>query len=202
MKKFIGYIRVSTLSQVSGHSLKYQEESLNNLAKINNVELVKVYKDEGVSGIKFRPEFEKALKRVLEDKEINGIMFYSVFRFGRSTDDIKHNLDKIKEKEKRFLSVKENIDLSNSQGRFMFHVLSDVAEFERDLIIERMQAGKEWAKTHGTKSGKPMCRPKKEINWEIVKDRRSHGYSFTKIASEIGVSVPTLTKRAKEEGVS
>ena len=201
MDKFIGYIRVSTLTQVKGHSLNYQKESLKKTCDLNNIELVKVYADEGVSGVKFRPEFEKALKRVLEDKKINGIVFFSVFRFGRSTDDIRHNLLMIKEAGKSFLSVSENIDLTNPQGRFMFNVLSDVAEFERDIIIERMQAGKEWAKTHGTKSGKPMCRPRIDINWDLVKDRRSHGYSFTKIAKEIGVSVPTLTKRSKEEGV-
>jgi DNA invertase Pin-like site-specific DNA recombinase len=201
MEKFIGYVRVSTLTQVKGHSLDYQKEALTKLASMHNVELVKVYADEGVSGVKFRPEFEKAMKKILEDKEINGILFYSVFRFGRSTDDIKHNLDKIKDAGKRFLSVSENIDLTNSQGRFMFHVLSDVAEFERDIIIERMQSGKEWAKTHGTKSGKPMCRPKKKIDWEIVKDRRLHGYSFTKIAKELGISTPTLTNRSKAEGI-
>ena len=202
MDKFIGYIRVSTLTQVKGHSLNYQKEALKKTCDLNNIELVKVYADEGVSGVKFRPEFEKALKRVLDDKQITGIVFFSVFRFGRSTDDIRHNLMMIKEAGKRFLSVNENIDLTNPQGRFMFNVLSDVAEFERDIIVERMQAGKEWAKTHGTKSGKPMCRPKKEIDWVLVKDRRSHGYSFTKIAKEIGVSVPTLTNRAKEEGVN
>jgi len=202
MDKFIGYIRVSTVTQIQGNSLDFQKDALMKLAAMNDIELIKVYADEGVSGIKFRPEFEKALKRVIEDQEVKGIMFYSVFRFGRSTDDIKHNLDKIKDVGKRFLSVKENIDLSNSQGRFMFHVLSDVAEFERDIIVERMQAGKEWAKTHGTKSGKPMNRPKKVIDMEIVKDRRSHGYSFNKISKEIKVSLPTLIKRAKEEGIN
>lgn len=201
MDAFIGYSRVSTLKQVEGHSLNFQKEAILKTAEINQITIVKVYSDEGVSGVKFRPEFEKALKRVIEDPEIKGIMFYSVFRFGRSTEDIKHNLIKIKEAGKRFLSVKENIDLSNSQGRFMFNVLSDVAEFERDLIIERMQTGKEYARMHGTKSGKSMCRPRKTVDMELLKDRRTHGYSFNKIAKEVKVSLPTLIKIAKEAGI-
>jgi hypothetical protein len=64
-----------------------------------------------------------------------------------------------------------------------------------------MQAGKEYARMHGTKSGKPMCRPRKTVDMELLKDRRTHGYSFNKIAKEVKVSLPTLIKIAKEAGI-
>jgi len=201
MEKFIGYVRVSTLKQISGHSLDVQKESLKKTCEMNNIKLVKIYADEGISGAKFRPKFEKALLHVIEDDEIDGIIFYSVFRFGRSTEDIKLNLNKIKDANKKFLSVKENIDLTTSQGRFMFNVLSDVAEFERDLITERMQAGREYARIHGTKSGKGFGRPKADIDWDKVKELRNAGLSWTKTAKYIGVSTPTLIDRAKEKGI-
>lgn len=201
MEKFIGYTRVSTLTQVEGHSLDYQKETLTKFCDMNQIELVKTYSDEGVSGVKFREEFEKAMKRVLEDKEISGIVFYSVFRFGRSTEDIKENLNRIKQAGKRFLSTKENIDLNTSQGRFMFNVLSDVAEFERELIIERMKAGRDYAKIHGTKKGEGFGRHKKVIDWSKVKDLRATGLSWTKTAKMIGMSTPSLIERAKREGI-
>jgi len=201
MDNFIGYVRVSTLKQVEGHSLSYQKDSLKKFSEMNKINLVKVYSDEGLSGAKFRPEFEKAMKKVLNNKDIDGILFYSVFRFGRSTEHIKEKLMELKNANKKFLSVKENIDLESSQGRFMFNVLSDVAEFERDLIIERMQAGREWAQKHGTKSGKPMGRPKADIDWDKVKELREAGLSWTKTAKYIGVSTPTLIDRAEKEGI-
>ena len=201
MDKFIGYIRVSTVKQVEGHSLDYQKEALTKACEMHQIELTKIYADEGVSGVKFRPEFEKAMNKILNDKNIDGIIFYSLFRFGRSTEDIKYNLNRLNNTKKKFLSVKENIDLSTSQGRFMFHILSDVAEFERELIIERMQAGKEYAKMHGTKSGKSFGRPKVDIDWSKVKELRTAGLSWTKTAKYIGVSTPTLIERAKMENI-
>jgi len=199
MENYIGYVRVSTLKQVKGHSLDYQRDAIQKTCEMNKLNLVKIYADEGLSGAKFRPEFQKAIKRVIEDKKIDGIIFYSVFRFGRSTEDIKLHLNQIHDAGKKHLSIKENIDLDSAQGRFMFEILSAVAEFERELIIERMQTGKEWAKIHGTKSGKPMGRPKAEIDWEQVTELRKH-LSWRKTASIIGVSTPTLIKRAQEEG--
>ena len=200
--KCIGYVRVSTLKQIEGHSLSYQKEAIQKFSEMNNIDLVKIYADEGISGAKFRPELEKAIKRVINDDKINGIIFYSIFRFGRSTEDIKEKLMLIKQAGKKFFSTKENIDLDSSQGRFMFNVLSDVAEFERELIIERMQTGKEYAKLHGTKSGKAFGRPKADIDWDKVRELRKAGLSWTKTAKYLGVSTPTLINRASQEGIS
>jgi DNA invertase Pin-like site-specific DNA recombinase len=200
-EKFVGYVRVSTLTQVEGHSLDFQKEAIERYCKANGFGLDKFYIDEGVSGAKYRPEFEKVMKRITEDKEIKGIVVYDFFRFGRSVDDLRHNVYKVDEAGKRFVSIKENIDISTKFGRLMLTLLAGIAEFERETIMERMQAGKEWAKVHGTKSGKPMCRPKKIIDMELVKDRRLHGYSFNKISKEVRVSLPTLMKRAKIEGI-
>lgn len=201
IENVIGYTRVSTLTQVKGHSLSYQKEAIEKFCTLNNLNLVKLYSDEGYSGVKDRPSFNKAMNRVLEEEEIKGIVFFSVYRFGRSATDIKTNLYKIKGANKKFYSVKENIDLETANGRLVFGILCEFAQFERDLIIERMQLGKEHAKIHGTKSGKPMCRPKAEIDWERVKMLRSYGLSWTKTAKEIGVSTPTLIRRAKEKGL-
>jgi len=201
MVKMIGYARVSTLVQTEGHSIEYQKEAIQKYCQLHDISLVKIYKDEGFSALKERPDFEKAMKRVLLDKEVDGIIVRDLTRFGRSTDDLRINVFKINDAGKKFISLKENIDISTSSGKLVLTILSAIADYEREIIIDRMQSGKDWAKIHGTKSGKPMCRPKKIIDFNIVRDRRSHGYSFNKIAQELKVSVPTLISRCKEENV-
>jgi DNA invertase Pin-like site-specific DNA recombinase len=160
-----------------------------------------MYTDEGISAYKNRPQFKIAMKEILTNPDIKGIVVYDLTRFGRSTDELRYNLQKIRDAKKHFVSLRENINVSTTTGQVLLTVLCAIADYERDIIIERMSAGKEWAKTHGTKSGKPMHRPQKDIDMELVKDRRRYGYSFNKIAKEVKVSLPTLIKRAKEEGI-
>jgi len=201
MEKVVGYVRVSTLTQAEGHSLEFQEEAIKKYCQLHNLKLVKLYRDEGVSALAKRPNFQKAFKRVLEDDEIKGIVVYDLTRFGRSTVELLTNIEMLKAKGKFLASIKENIDLSTKTGKLLFTVLAAIAEFERETIRERLRAGKEWAKIHGTKSGKPMHRPKKPIDWQKVKELRRYGLSWTKIAKHVGVSPPTLISRAKEEGI-
>ncbi len=59
-----------------------------------------------------------------------------------------------------FVSYSDSLDLTTSQGRLLFGVISSMAEFERDLIKERVRAGLSFARSNGTRSGKPIGRPK------------------------------------------
>lgn len=211
MTVIIGYIRVSTIKQVEGHSLDFQKDSIEKYCSLKGWSLdKKLYKDSGVSATVKRPEFEKALKRVIEDSKINGIITYDLTRFGRDTIELLSNIKIIENKGKEFISIKENIDTTTKTGRLMLTLLSGIADFERDTICERLIAGREWAKVHGTKSGKPMHRPKKNVNWELVKELRGLGLSWNKIAQHWNksvktkketISVPTLIKRSGEEGI-
>jgi len=76
-------------------------------------------------------------------------------------------------------------------------MLSAIADYERQTILERMKAGREYARSQGKKFG----RPKKEIDWEAVKDFRGAGVSWTKTAKRVGVSTATLINRSVEKGI-
>jgi len=80
-------------------------------------------------------------------------------------------------------------------------LLSLIADFERQTILERMESGREYARVHGTKSGKPMHRPPKKIDWDKVKFFRDRSISWTKIAGIVGVSPPTILKHARAKGL-
>lgn len=200
-EKVIGYARVSTPQQAEGNGIPIQKDAMKRYCHTNQLELVHIYTDEGISSYKERPEFKKLMEKVLTDSNINGVIVSDLTRFGRSTSELLTETGRILQTNKRFISVKESLDFSTKVGRMLFGILAVIAEFERETIVERMQAGREWAKVHGTKSGKPMCHPEAPINWKNVKYLRSVGCSWSKIAIQENVTATTLTHRAEKEGL-
>ena len=199
-ERFIGYSRVSTKTQTKGTSIEYQNDAIKKYCKNNNIELVKIYTDKGLSAYKKRPEFDKMMNVVFNDETIDGVIVNELTRFGRSTSDLLFQINQIEGKNKSFKTIKDNFDTSTKTGKLLLGMLSLIADYERETIQERMIAGKEWAKVHGTKSGKPMHRPQVVIDWDRVKELRSYGLSWRKTAKEIGISAPTIISRAKEKG--
>ena len=194
-KKLYGYARVSTKKQLEGKSLEVQIERIKKYCDFNNYELMHIYKDRGVSSFKDRPKFETMLKNI---NNVDGVIVNDITRFGRSTTDLLLQIQDLDRIGKIFISIKDNIDISTKNGKLMLTLLSAIAEYEATTIRERMQAGREYALKYGTKK---FGRPKIEIDFDLIKDRRSHGYSFTRIANEVGVSVPTLIDRSRKEGI-
>lgn len=188
------YTRVSTLKQLEGGSLKFQKETIEQYCKIHNHTIKKIYTDKGVSAYKNRPQFEK----MLEDVAADGIIVYDLTRFGRSTLDLLSRIHELDSRGKIFISIKETIDLSTKTGRLLLAVLSAIADFESANIRERMEAGREYAKEHGTKSGKPMHRPKIKIDWKEVDDWLARGMTLGQYAKLRHMSRSTLYKRHKE----
>ena len=80
-------------------------------------------------------------------------------------------------------------------GRMLFQILGAVAEFERNLIVERTQEGRMRAMLHGTRSGKPMHGPLKELPEKAIIQRYREGTSIKALAAEYKVSPNTIRKR-------
>lgn len=198
-KLMVGYVRVSTKKQTKGTSIDSQKDAINKYCMVHNIELNKVFVDSGLSAYKNRPNFEKMIKYVLINEHINGVICNDLTRFGRSTVDLLVQINQIEKAGKSFITVKDNFDTSTKTGKLLLTVLSAIADFESKTIHERMQSGREWAKIHGTKSGKPMHRPEKYIDWKKVDELRKLGLSWTKTAHHVNVSTPTLINRAKKE---
>jgi site-specific DNA recombinase len=199
-KKGIGYIRVSTLKQIKGHSLDYQRDEIEKYCKRKEIELKKLFIDKGLSGYKYRPKF-KEMNEYIEKNDVDFVITYSITRYGRSTQDLLYHINYLEDKDVKFVSIKEQVDVSTKTGRLLLGMLALIADFEAETIRERMEAGRAWAEKHGTKSGKPIGRPKADIDWSTVKNLREKKVSWNKTAELVGVSTPTLIKRAKEEGI-
>jgi len=199
--KYIGYTRVSTIKQIEGNSLKYQKAGIINYCKVNGYDLVEIFTDEGISAFKKRPAFNKSMDRLFNDDNINGFIVDDFTRFGRSTIDLLSTITKMAEEGKNFVSVKNNINLDTKEGKLLLTILSGLAEYEATIIRERLEAGKEYAEKYGTKSGKPMHRPEKKIDWDEIKKYRNKGLSWTATAKIVGLSPATLISRAKKLGI-
>jgi len=201
-RKGISYTRVSTLKQVKGHSLQYQASDIEKYCQLNNIDLIKRFTDEGLSGYKFRPDFNKMQKYIKNNADnIDCVITYTITRYGRSTQDLLFQINKLKSMGIQFISVKEQLDPNTKNGRLLIGMLALIADFEAETIRERMAAGRAWAQEHGTKSGKPIGHPKADIDWDKVRELKSHGISWTKTASFVNVSTPTLLDRARKNGI-
>ncbi len=197
--KLIGYIRVSTLKQLQeGFSLEAQQEAIERYCNAHGHELVAVEK-ESESAVKARPVFQRVFKQVLEaqDGELDGLIVAKLDRLGRSVKDLATIASALQEKGKQLISVQDNIDTSTPNGKLLFHILSAIAEYERELLIERTKIGRALAERKGV-----IChRPRKPIDLELLKELKRRGVSHRKMAKLLGVSKSTILRRLDELGL-
>jgi DNA invertase Pin-like site-specific DNA recombinase len=104
-----------------------------------------------------RPEFLKLLE-MLRPGDI--LVVWRLDRLGRSLKELIETVNMLAARGVELRSLKENIDTTTPTGRLMFHVIAALAEFERDIISERTQAGLEAARARGRKGGRPRATEK------------------------------------------
>lgn len=147
----IGYARVSTADQ----HLRMQEDALKSAG------CEEVYTDV-ISGVKSqRPGLDKVLSYL---REGDTLVVWKLDRLGRSIQHLIQTITSLLEKKIGFKSLQENIDTSTSGGKLIFHIFSALAEFERDLIQERTQAGLKAARARGKMGGRPPLLDTRQIN--------------------------------------
>jgi putative DNA-invertase from lambdoid prophage Rac len=201
------YARVSTLDQ----NPDLQIEELQGFAQRQGWEIAEIYQDV-ISGAKTR---RPGLDRLMEDtrlKKFDCVLVWKLDRFGRSLVDCLNNIEALERCGVRFIAVTQGLDTDqrNPASRFMLQVLGAAAEFERSLILERSQAGRERyrrdyeagrvGKTVHSRSGKnlPPHRPKKVFDREKAARMRQQGRSLRAIAEEMGIGLGTVTRTLQE----
>jgi DNA invertase Pin-like site-specific DNA recombinase len=185
------YARVSTLN---GQNPETQLLELREYASRRGWEVIGEYVDAGVSGSKdSRPSLNRMMSHA-HQRRFDGIVVWKLDRFGRS---LKHLVTAISELEAlgvTFVSLKDNWDLSTPSGRLMFQIVGAMAEFERELIRERIRAGMRRRKLEGYVLGRAPL----SINHEaLVRDRLS-GMSLTQVAKKYSVSRASVVRFTKE----
>lgn len=141
--KAVIYSRVSTAHQANdGASLEVQEEKLKAYCVIQGWELIHQYEDAGLSGKNTdRPAFQQMMKDA-EQKKFDAIIVYKLDRLTRSVKDFHELAEKLDRLNISLVSVTQNLDTSTPVGRLLRNILVDFANFEREMITERVMDSK------------------------------------------------------------
>lgn len=197
--KLVGlYARCSTEKQ----DLIAQKQQLFDFAQYyktkNSDCVVTEYLDDGYSGSnQKRPALQQLLKDVQQNK-VNVVVITKLDRLARTLNDLMSLVNDFQKNGVDLIVIKDNIDTTTPQGKLFFHMYGAFIEFERSVIIQRMQSGREYAMKYGSKSGNPCHRPRKNIDMKKLLQYRDQGVSLNKLQEIFGVSRQTLKNRLLE----
>ncbi|KAB2716391.1 recombinase family protein [Brucella anthropi] len=188
------YCRVSTADQ----SCERQERDLTSFAERAGYTIAGVYKETS-SGAKLDRAERKKVMALAQARGIDLVLVTELSRWGRSTIDL---LNTLRELESRKVSVIAmsgmTFDLASPHGRMLATFLSGIAEFERDLISERVKSGLAAAKVRGRRLGRqPGQRPKSDRLAPKVLALITEGRSYRWIARDLAISKNTVADIAK-----
>lgn len=186
------YARVSTADQCC----EMQLSELRQYAAARGWDIAGEFVDEGFSGKNGK---RPALKRCLEDarkRKFDAILAWKLDRWGRTVHQLVNDIKDLDSMGVRFISLRDNIDTdqSNPTSRLMLHIMGAFAEFERAVIVDRVQAGVRNAQKNGTRSGKAIGRPVKVFDRQKVRDLRNGGASLRDIALATGQPVTSVRR--------
>lgn len=189
------YLRVSTKDQ----STDNQRIELDRIAALRGWTVVEVFEDAGISGAKGRdqrPAFDAMLKAA-QRREIDMVAAWSVDRLGRSLNDLVSFLGDLQAVGCNLYLHVQGLDTTTPSGKAMFGMLAVFSEFERSIIVERINAGLARTKAKGTVLGRPKIETTKERS--IIAHREA-GFGRNAIAKALGVGVGTVARVLKEHG--
>ena len=173
----IGYARVSTGDQ----NLDLQKNAL------IRAECEVIFEDMASGKNAKRPGLKRALRCL---RSGDTLVVWKLDRLGRSMRDLIALTSELQERGVQFRSLTDSIDTSTPIGRFFFHVMSAMAEMERELIIERTMAGLAAARKEGRIGGRKLVMtPHVVERCHLMLDA---GSTRKEVAEKIGVSVKTI----------
>jgi DNA invertase Pin-like site-specific DNA recombinase len=181
----IGYARISTHEQ----TLALQQDALRQAG------CTKIFTDTASGASQERPGLDQAISHC---RQGDTLVVWRLDRLGRS---LRHLIDTITALDRDgigFKSLTEAIDTTTSGGKLIFHIFGALAEFERDIIRERTQAGLSAARARGRKGGRPkaLSVKKTEMARRLLADKAS---SITDICKTLNISRATLYRYFKNK---
>ena len=188
MKRAALYARVSTNNGHQNPEMQLRE--LREYCARRGLEIADEYVDNGVSGAKER---RPHLDRLLADcrrRSVDAVVVYRYDRFARSLRQLVNALEEFRALGIDFISLHEGVDTSTPNGRLVFGIFASIAEFERELIRDRVRSGLAYAKAKGVKLG----RPRRVVDSERIARLRAQGLSWAKIGKQTGIGEGTVRR--------
>ena len=195
------YVRVSTNNKSrKGEITSFdqnpdvQKLPLHELITQRGWQLIKVYSDRASGAKERRPGLE-ALMADARSGAFDVVVVGRFDRFARSVKQLVMALEEFRRLGIDFISHQEALDTSTPMGKAMFVIIAAMAELERSVIRERIIAGLAYTRQHGTRSGRPIGRPRAVFRRDEAVALRAQGLSWTTIARRLGTS-PSSVRRA------
>lgn len=179
-------LRVGLYARVSTHdqkTLPLQLSAMRDYAKKRSWAVAVEVKDVG-SGATIRPQREKLIEAARR-REIDLVLVWRLDRWGRSLLDLVNTLQELNALDVGFVSLCEALDLTTPSGRALAGMLAVFAEFEQDILRDRVKAGIDQARKDGKPHGRPMTAGKLVPE---MKQLRQEGLSKRAIAKRLGIS--------------
>ncbi len=195
MKKAALYARVSTQN---GQNPEMQLNELRSYCERRGLEIAGEYVDNGVSGAKER---RPHLDRLLADcrrRMVDAVVVYRYDRFARSLRQLVNALEEFRALGIDFISLHEGVDTSTPNGRLVFGIFGSIAEFERELIRNRVKSGLAHAKTKGVRLG----RPRVYVDRFKIVHLRDQGLAWAMIAKQLGIGEGTVRRAFPRASIS
>jgi DNA invertase Pin-like site-specific DNA recombinase len=177
------YARCSTDTQ----NPDMQLSELREYASRRGFEIVGEFTDIASGSKDDRPELNKVLA-LARQRKIDCVLCWKTDRLGRSLRHLVNTISELEALGVGFVSLKDNLDFTTPAGRLMFNVIGAMAQFERDLIKERVKSGMANAKRKGVKLGRKHV----AVDRSEIQKLRSEGKSFEAISQLTGLSVGTI----------
>ena len=185
-KRVALYARVSTDKQTCENQLN----ELRTIAERMQYTIVDEFIDEGISGsTSSRPSLDALMKSATQ-RRFDMVMCWSIDRLGRSLQNLIEILNELQSLKVDLFFMQQGMDTSTSAGRMMFSIFGALAEFERNLIRERVIAGQQRAISQGVKMGRPTKMNDGMKN--AIKLLRERGIGIKQIARELKIGIGTV----------
>jgi DNA invertase Pin-like site-specific DNA recombinase len=185
------YLRVST----AGQTVENQRQDLMRVAEQRGWHVVEEYVDHGISGSKGRderPAFKKLTKDAAAGK-LDMVAAWSIDRIGRSIGHLVEFMDELRHQSVGIYLHQQQVDTGTAAGRAFLQMAGVFAEFERGIIIERINAGLARARSEGKQLGRPRVDDATEGH---IRKMLAKGTGKLKIARTLGVGVSTVQRVA------
>ncbi len=152
-KRVALYARVSTLNH--GQDPEVQLRELRAYCERRGFEIADTFIDKGINGSRERRPALDKLMAACRKRLVDSVVVYRYDRFARSLRQLVNALEEFRALGIDFISLHEGVDTSTPNGRLVFGIFATIAEFERELIRDRVRSGLAAAKAKGKRLGRP-----------------------------------------------
>lgn len=181
------YARVSTMN---GQDPEVQLLELREFCQHRGFEIAEEFVDKGISGSRERRPALDKLMVACRKRLVDAVVVYRYDRFARSLRQLVNALEEFCALDIDFISIHEGVDTSTPNGRLVFGIFASIAEFEMELIRDRVRSGLAAA----TARGKRIGRPKVVVDGAGVAFLREQGRSWAEVTQETGISKGTAQR--------